>query len=780
MIQVLGLREYTTRDGRQGKAERFFEKGWRANSVEEILQDHDLLLAKIPTSEQVNLYFTVADCFEEKGRKLQEQHVIPFDIDNLSGDTDAQLWQQAELAARAACAALDIAYEHVGVIFSGHGVQFFVKIPHPIVDDLYFDSARHHYKALCDRIQMKLTELGIQGDVDTSVFSAGRLMRMPNTRNRKPGKAERFSKVLQSNMQIIDGFYLDQKSGLKEVDQSIQIDPNIIKRYPTPDTEAVISGCEFIKWNFDSPEQVKEPQWYAAVSIVARLENGSEHVHRMSEKHPSYNHYETELKIKQATENAGPRTCSNINTLWDKCKTCAHFKKITSPILIHGENYIRSKDNGFRELRRDKEGNFVQGPVAFEDLILQFEKEFSFVTIADSMVVYVFEKTHWKIKEDAFIREWMREKVSPAPSGRDMSEFMVRMKAHNVKTMAWFQHSTDGLMNFSNGILDLKSMLMIPHNKDVGFTYVLPYPYDRHAACPTWDKFLSDVSEGDEKFVGVLEEYGGYAIMGGPCSVEKALILVGSGANGKSVYAETLATIVGEDSRSSIMLKDFPDPQSRAMLVNKLFNYSDESSFHAFADSSYFKTLVTGGEVTIKEVYKPKFMYKNRAKLIILANELPRNVDLTVGMYRRFCILEFKRQFLESDANKNLRAELQAELSGIINRLIAGFMRLKERRFLMDTPERSREMLEEYKNESDNVQRFIEDVIVITDNENDVVHTMDLFQAYMSWCQETNEKPTNMLSFSHRASKKLGPTHNIRMNGRVIKSRNKMKIVRDM
>lgn len=770
-IQILGLREYARKNGSMAKSERFFERGWRYDNVDSVLANPELVLNKIPSKEQYNMYFTVAQCHEVAGRVLKEQHVIPYDIDNLAGITEEEILIQAKAAATAACKALGIEYNHTGVIFSGHGVQLFVKIPVPICDDLYFDSARHHYKGTCDIIQLALTSEGIPGVVDSSVFSAGRLMRFPCTENRKPNKPNRISRVLQANLAVAEGFYLDQKSGISAVQSAHQIDPNVLKRYPKPDTDAVLDECDFIRWNFEHSADVREPQWYAALSIVSRLDNGVEHCHRMSAKHPEYDQYTTELKAHQAEKHSGPRTCVNVATLWDGCKNCKHFGKITSPILIHGEDYIKTKDNGFREIKLNKAGLPIAGPVAFEDLVLQFDNEFSFVTVAEMRAIYVFRTTHWQIMDEPFIKEWTRSRVVPKPSASEMAEFCDRVRASNVKPVDWLARSTDGLMNFTNGILDLKTLLLQPHSKEVGFTNVLPYAYDRNAACPTWDKFMEDISMGDPLFPQMLNEFGGYSILGGPCLADKSLLLLGDGANGKSVYAETLAKVVGDGNYSTVFIKELANEQSRVLLVNKLFNYSDESSLNAFADSSYFKTLTTGGEIPVKEVYKPKYMYKNKAKLIILANELPDNADTTTGMYRRFLIADFERQFLGTDADKYLRDKLANELPGIVNKLISGVEALRQRNYEFITPKRSSQILDIFKKESDNVSQFCDECLTATDSAEDMVKFSDITAEYNSWCKENSQKSMSSTKLSRRLTKYVGHTSLIRDGIHVYRAR---------
>ena len=115
-LQILGLRDYADpKTKKTTKKEVFFSRGYRAPDLESILADPAAVVNSIPEDDRFNLYFTVADCFEESGRKLKEQHYIPFDIDKLDGATDEEVYGNAEKVAKCAIKALGLEYNQVGV-----------------------------------------------------------------------------------------------------------------------------------------------------------------------------------------------------------------------------------------------------------------------------------------------------------------------------------------------------------------------------------------------------------------------------------------------------------------------------------------------------------------------------------------------------------------------------------------------------------------------------------------------------------------------------------------
>ena len=83
MIQILGLRPYRDSVGKVKLSEKFFNRKWRAESVQKLFINIEKYIENIPEEERYNLYYTASHCFEEPGRKLREQFVIPFDIDGI-------------------------------------------------------------------------------------------------------------------------------------------------------------------------------------------------------------------------------------------------------------------------------------------------------------------------------------------------------------------------------------------------------------------------------------------------------------------------------------------------------------------------------------------------------------------------------------------------------------------------------------------------------------------------------------------------------------------------
>ncbi len=764
MIQILGLRDNPVNP--KAKMEVFFERGWRFTTADEVFTSAAGLLAKIPPAEHYNLYFTVADCFEERGRKLKEQWLIPFDIDNigLPEDTQETMEAKAKSVAEIAISAIGLVYNKTAVVFTGNGVQFFVKISNAFCDENFFDINRDFYVALCDKIRFKFLAAGVVGNVDTTVFSKGRLMRFPMTENRKPGKQTRIARVLQPDLEAID-FDLKVASGIAELQKHEALSPHSLAKYPKPDTNGVLAGCAFIQHAFADAKTLPEFEWYAAISIVSRLDDGEKLCQTMSEPYPGYSFYETQNKVEQSLKSSGPRLCKNISTFFDGCKKCPHNGKIASPILIFSEDYIKTKDNGFRKTTLGADGIPKTSTPDYDDLIRQFKKEFYYVVMEDNGEVHIFNGVFWEPMSTAKIGEWLEKTIKrPSPAAREVHEALAKIGRYNLKSRDWFTQSAEQKMNFKNGVLNLQTYELTPHSPEHGFTYVLPYAYDPRAASPIWDKFLGDVTKENRVLATMLEEFSGYAIYGGECLAQKALICLGEGKNGKSVFAETIAAVIGEENSSTLMLHQLSNEQMRDDLVGSLLNYSDESSKFSLSGNATaeLKQLITGGVTQVKRVFERPFAHRNKAKFIILANDLPNNNDTSAGFFRRFIIAKFDRMFTEADDNKLIRAQLREELPGICNKLIIAFKTLQLRNYEFIQPEESKMALAEYREASNPIMVFAKDHDIELGTLEEFIIMPELYsEKYEPWTRGNNERPISRVMFS-KEMKRIFPGADVR------------------
>lgn len=293
------------------------------------------------------------------------------------------------------------------------------------------------------------------------------------------------------------------------------------------------------------------------------------------------------------------------------------------------------------------------------------------------------------------------------------------------------------LINLQNGTFEIspQGTKLRPFDRSDFITYQLPFEYNPQAKAPLFEAYLNNVLPDPER-QRILAEYLGFVFIkhgSNALKEEKALILYGTGANGKSVFFEVVNALLSTDNVSSYSLQSLTNDNGyfRAKLANKLVNYASE--INGNLEASIFKQLVSGEPVEARLPYGQPFILKQYAKLIFNCNELPKDVEHTNAYFRRFLIIPFDVTIPPQEQDKNLHTKIiEKELSGVFNWVLQGLNRLLEQKKFSDC-EAAQQAVEQYKIESNSVQMFL--------NENEYKGSLtnyklikDLYPEYRAFC----------------------------------------------
>jgi putative DNA primase/helicase len=306
------------------------------------------------------------------------------------------------------------------------------------------------------------------------------------------------------------------------------------------------------------------------------------------------------------------------------------------------------------------------------------------------------------------------------------------------------------LINLQNGTFEInpQGTKLRQFDRSDFITYQLPFKYNPQAKAPLFEAYLNKVLPDYER-QRVLAEYLGFVFIkhgSNALKEEKALILYGTGANGKSVFFEIVNALLGNNNVSSYSLQSLTNDNGyfRAKLANKLVNYASE--INGNLEASIFKQLVSGEPVEARLPYGQPFILKQYAKLIFNCNELPKDVEHTNAYFRRFLIIPFDVTIPPEEQDKNLHTKIiEKELSGVFNWVLQGLNRLLEQKKFSDCVA-SQQAVEQYKIESNSVQMFL--------NENEFKSSLtnyklikDLYPVYRAFCNEDGMLPFKKNNF---------------------------------
>lgn len=306
------------------------------------------------------------------------------------------------------------------------------------------------------------------------------------------------------------------------------------------------------------------------------------------------------------------------------------------------------------------------------------------------------------------------------------------------------------LINLLNGTFEVSAqgLKLRPFNPSDFITYQLPFEYDAKAIAPIFETYLNKVLPDKERQI-VLAEYLGYVFIkhgSNTLKEEKALILYGTGANGKSVFFDVVNSLFGVENTSQYTLQSLTDDKGyqRAKIANKLINYCSDISTKL--EAAMFKQMVSGEPVEARLPYGQPFIMKHYAKLIFNTNELPKDVEHTNAFFRRFLIVPFDVTIPEHEQDKLLSYKIiGSELSGVFNWVLNGLNRLLEQKRFSDC-EAAQQAVEQYKIESNSVQMFLNENEYSKSNENYKL-IKNLYPEYRAFCMDDGMVPFKKSNF---------------------------------
>lgn len=270
---------------------------------------------------------------------------------------------------------------------------------------------------------------------------------------------------------------------------------------------------------------------------------------------------------------------------------------------------------------------------------------------------------------------------------------------------------------------------------DYGFRWQLPFSYDKDAKCPLFEQFLQ-TSIGAEDTIKVLQEYMGYIFLSHKTfNLEKALWLLGSGANGKSVLTATLRYVYGEENVSYLDLPELENEEKRTMLNGKILNISQDAT-NNMNESSY-KTMVSGEKIIARELYKGSFILNSVPKIIIATNEMPKIRNGLDAFIRRTIIIPFDNVVPEAQRDIHLHAKLKEEIAGIFNFALEGLKRLIQQGHFTKSLQ-IENALKNFRGESDILDDFFtaNPITIASKEDGRYIHQTELLKKLSQWCKE--------------------------------------------
>jgi putative DNA primase/helicase len=338
-------------------------------------------------------------------------------------------------------------------------------------------------------------------------------------------------------------------------------------------------------------------------------------------------------------------------------------------------------------------------------------------------------------KQKQTVRAWARRS-----EGGGRVEAMLKL-ARSTPDISLSAKELDGdplLLNCANGVLDLRTGELLPHDPKRAISKLCPWPYDPLAPKPgRWQAFLDRILPGQEEQEW-LQVLFGYCLTG-LTSDQAFWVLWGAPGTGKSTTIDTMREVIGPDyaqvAQQTLLMEKKPGQATNDLATlhgARVVLHGDLPK--GSLDIDLIKQLTGDGKVRARHLYMESFEFTPQCKLLISANTRPVMNENTAGIWRRLNLEIFGQQITETERVFDFYKLLVREEAPLILKwAVEGYWKYTERG-RVPKPQSSITATRQYEADTDYLSQFLWDRC---DQDNSLwCRFGDLLTSWTSWANE--------------------------------------------
>lgn len=364
------------------------------------------------------------------------------------------------------------------------------------------------------------------------------------------------------------------------------------------------------------------------------------------------------------------------------------------------------------------------------------------------------ESTLWEEHEGGIFYDDYKKHVKKTRSN-NAKKAMVKELEHRVPILPKNMDTDKMSVNCKNGIIDLRSGKLMPHDINKFMTKMLNVQLPENPKSPRlWLDFLSDIFGDDRELIRYIQKAVGYSLSGST-NEQCVFFLYGTGRNGKSTFLEIVRYIMGDYATNiqpeTIMVRPSQGSANSdiARLKGARFVTSVEPNEGMRINEGLLKQLTGDDVVTARKLYGDEFEFKPEFKLWMATNHKPIIRGTDTGIWRRIHIIPFTVSIPVEKVDRRLKYKLREELPDILAWAVEGCRIWQSEGLRM--PKAVLDAVQEYRHEMDVISAFT-DACCIVGGE---VKSSQLYAVYSEWTAENNEYRMSSTKFGVEVAKRF-------------------------
>ena len=373
---------------------------------------------------------------------------------------------------------------------------------------------------------------------------------------------------------------------------------------------------------------------------------------------------------------------------------------------------------------------------------------------AKGSLIYVYDPNEgfYKTMDKYDLNAWYNDHVKDEDINTNKQKNFRETVLDNIPVVVDTFDFDNNYICCKNGIFDIKNKKIISYDPKykLDSKFNGNYIEDREEYKIKFEnskfkKFIESIVEPDS--VRTLQQIFGLVLCPNSAKVNKCVLLVGDGSNGKSTLFEIMEHMLidKEEHISRLSVNDIGGEFSLSACEGKRLNVCRDDESRRFSERA-FKSLICGEPVAVNRKFQD---IKNiRFNLLWIAgfNRLPSTSDKSYGWFRRQLLLVFNHTFgTQDEIDRGVATHLKIigideeikanEMDIVINWAIDGLIDLIENcDWNVYKSEKMIQDLKEYQEDCDSTVRFFNTCCM--KSMGSYVRQGDLYKYYCAWCDE--------------------------------------------
>ena len=300
-------------------------------------------------------------------------------------------------------------------------------------------------------------------------------------------------------------------------------------------------------------------------------------------------------------------------------------------------------------------------------------------------------------------------------------------------------NADEAIINFQNGLLDINTLKLRPHDPAVLSTIQIPCDWNPDpAATPVFDRYISTLTDGNPATLQLLLEFVGAVISNiKGWRTKKALFMVGPGDTGKSQLKALVERIIGRGNYSTMDLEQMEARFGTAIVKGKRLVGSSDMSFMTVKELKTFKKVTGGDGLYMEHKGVDGFEGLYDGFIWFCMNELPRfGGDDGEWVYNRIMPVYCTNIIPPEHQDKEIQDKMYAEREGIVHRAVIALQTVLANGYRFSEPEEVTQNRRGYRRENDSALAFMDACMIRRwepPKRGDKVTVNVIYQVYRDW-----------------------------------------------